>query len=315
MKFSDVDRRLNRYFEIILNLESPKSLMTRAVNFSGICSITRDNDNFFFNIFLPKDSDVEKFKPFFTLFGIEERELYYLSRERITDIRFVGLIKDLDSIKGLTINFIYIRSGYTVISGFMHENSEMEFSDMLSKHIHGESIISGITLKQSQGMLNSMQDECVKLKSILISLPLKNFEHYRVTKLLRDTGSIGQFVDNNPLNGSFRLIIYSNTDISSVDGIEEISGIDHIYETETDDEILLKLASKAHNKNVTWNFLFMYASDDKLFLNFILPEFRSKEYFNLIVDTEMDFKKLDWVTIESYREISYKMPLDEMDVQ
>ncbi len=41
-------------------------------------------------------------------------------------------------------------------------------------------------------------------------------------------------------------------------------------------------------------------------MNFILPEYRAKEYFQLIVDTEMDMKKLDWVTLELYRNLNSK---------
>ena len=72
------------------------------------------------------------------------------------------------------------------------------------------------------------------------------------------------------------------------------------YETKTDEDILLLLASKAKNNRISWSFMFIYVSDDKLFMSFILPEYRAREYFQLIVDTEMDLKKLDWVTLESY---------------
>jgi hypothetical protein len=47
----------------------------------------------------------------------------------------------------------------------------------------------------------------------------------------------------------------------------------------------------------------MYESEDKLLLNFIVPEFMAKEYFRLIVDTEIDLKNFEWVTLESYGDL------------
>ena len=40
-----------------------------------------------------------------------------------------------------------------------------------------------------------------------------------------------------------------------------------------------------------------------LLLNFIVPEFMAKEYFRLIVDTEIDLKNFEWVTLESYGDL------------
>ena len=37
-------------------------------------------------------------------------------------------------------------------------------------------------------------------------------------------------------------------------------------------------------------------------------DFRAREYFNLIVDTEMDLKHLDWVTLEYYGDAVNKEP-------
>lgn len=62
-------------------------------------------------------------------------------------------------------------------------------------------------------------------------------------------------------------------------------------------------ASNIIKNNITSNFTFMYESEDKLLLNFIVPEFMAKEYFRLIVDTEIDLKNFEWVTLESYGDL------------
>ncbi len=306
MKFLLKDARLSKYFEIFLNINSRQLILSRAINFSGFGTLARDGNNFYFHVFIPKSGINDSLKPFFPLANIDERELYYVSREKIEDKGTTEFINDLDSINGLVISYAGIISGNMIIKGFMHENAEMAFSDLLSKHCHEKSTIGKITLKPSRGFLDHLGEMDVRLKNIQISLPIKEFNHYRMVKLLRETGCIGQFVDNYPIDGTFRLIVYSNQDLSSVQGMEEISGTEHIYETRTDDDILLLLASKAKKHRLTWTFLFIYASDDKLFMNFILPEYRAKEYFQLIVDTEMDMKKLDLVTLELYRDLNQK---------
>ena len=134
----------------------------------------------------------------------------------------------------------------------MHENTEMAFSDLLSKHCHEKSTIAKIILKPSRGFLDHLSEMDVKLKNIIISLPMKEFDHYRVIRMLRETGATGQFIDNYPLNGTFRLIVYSDRDLSSVQGMEEISGTDHIYETKTAEDILLKGCGCMIHIGATW---------------------------------------------------------------
>lgn len=306
MKLLQEDAPLSKYFEIFLNINSRQLILSRATNFSGFGTLARDGNNFYFYVFIPKSSVNDPLMPFFPLANVEERELYYVSREKIEDKGTIDFINDLDCINGLVISYAGIESGNMIIKGFMHENTEMAFSDLLSKHCQEKSTIAKIILKPSRGFLDHLSEMDVKLKNIIISLPMKEFDHYRVIRMLRETGATGQFIDNYPLNGTFRLIVYSDQDLSSVQGMEEISGTDHIYETKTDEDILLLLASKAKKHRLTWSFLFIYASDDKLFMNFILPEYRAKEYFQLIVDTEMDMKKLDWVTLELYRNLNSK---------
>jgi hypothetical protein len=300
MKFLQIDTKLSKYFEILLNINSRQSILSRATKFNGFGSLVRDGNNFFFDVFIPKYSNNEPLKQFFPLADVQERQRYYVSRELVEDIEAIEFINGLDSINGLVISYAGIETGNIVIKGFMHQNAEIDFSDLLSGHSIRKSCIAKVTLKPTMGFLDFMNEMNVKLKNIIISLPIKEFAHYRVIKLLRDTGGIGQFADNYPLNGSFRLMIYCDRDLSSEDGIQVISSSDHVYETKTDEDILLLLASKAKNNRISWSFMFIYVSDDKLFMSFILPEYRAREYFQLIVDTEMDLKKLDWVTLESY---------------
>jgi hypothetical protein len=182
----------------------------------------------------------------------------------------------------------------------MLESSTMAFSDLIADYVSTNGIIAKVSLKPSNGIFDYMKYWCANLKSIVISLPMSVFGHYRVIKALKNTGAIAQFIDNYSHEGQFRLIIFSDKNYKEFDSMKEISRENHIYVTRTDEDILNILAAKAMKKNITWNFLFMYADESKLYINFILPDFRAREYFNLIVDTEMDLKHLDWVTLEYY---------------
>jgi len=221
----------------------------------------------------------------------------------------VEFFTDLDNINGLVICYAGIESGNMIIRGFMHENSEMDFSDLIYKYNHTEFKIVKITLKPSPGFYDFMKNTDTALKSITISLPVSEFSHYRVIKILKERNTIVQFVDNNPIDGSFRAILYSEIDLSNVEGMTVISERDHIYETKTDDSILLLLASKARNNNLTFNFMFMYVYGDRLVINFILPAYRAKDYFKQIVDTEIDLNNFEWLTLEFYG------PLSDMDIE
>lgn len=300
MNFVNIDTKLSKEFEITLKIPLLQLKLSEAVRFEGMSSILRDKNNYFSCIFLPKTDDIERFKPFFPLAYVQERRLYYMSIEQIKDDRSIQLIGDIDNINGLVISYVRVNNGNLTIQGFMHKNAQNDFSNVLSRHIGEKSFIEKIIVKPTDGMINSMEKIHMALKSILISLPLSEFKHYRIIKLMEETGTIGQFIDNYPLDGEFRVILYSDRDISSTPGIKTISSTDFVYETKTDDGILLLLASKAYEQKITWNFLFYYVSNNKLFINFILPEFRAKEYLQLISDTEMDLKKLDLATIESY---------------
>jgi hypothetical protein len=304
MNILQIDSRLSKYFEIWINNNSRQLILSRSANFRGFGTLVRHDDDYYFDVLIPKSSNIEQLRPFFTLINIQERPLYYVSREKIEDNQTTDIIKKLDEIPGLVISYTGIEPGYMVIKGFMHKNSECYFSDLLSEHIRGRTSITKVILKPSRGFLDLMRNINIGLKNIIISLPMKEFDQYRVIKMLRDTGSIGQFIDNYTVNGQFRMIIYSDRSLSDVEGLDEISAHDHVYETRTDDEILLILAAKAMKERITWIFFFIYTKDDKIYLNFILPDFRARDYFKLIVDTEMDLKKLDWVTLESYSEFN-----------
>ncbi|WMT50736.1 MAG: hypothetical protein RE471_07075 [Ferroplasma sp.] len=308
MEFAEINRELTKYFELKIELNALPLAISGGLDLEAPCSITRDEDELFMTICIPKITGYEKLVPFFPLLGVDERQLYYTSRKKIVNESIADLIRKLDSITGLEIPYTKVEGKYLVLIGFMHESSTMAFSDLLSEYLPIKGVVAKVTLRPTSGFLDYMEDWCVNLKSIVISLPISVFGNYRVVKALKNTGAIGQFIDNYPNNGQFRLLIFANKDMKEFDGMEELSGDDHIYLTRTDEDILLFLANKAMKKNISWNFLFMYADDDKLYMNFILPDFRAKEYFNLIVDTEMDLKHLDWVTLEYYGDAVNKEP-------
>ena len=308
MEFLEMNLKLTKYFELKIELNALPMAISGGLDLEAPCSITREEDELFMTICIPKITGYEKFTPFFPLLGVEERHFYFMSRKKIVNENVADFIRKLDSITGLEIPYTLVEGKYLVLRGFMHESSTMAFSDLLSEYLPMKGVVAKATLRPTSGFLDYMEDWCVNLKSIVISLPMSIFGHYRVVKALSDTGAIGQFLDNYPNEGQFRLLIFANKDGKEFDSMEALSGDDHIYFTRTDEDILLFLANKAMKKNISWNFLFMYADENKLYMNFILPDFRAREYFNLIVDTEMDLKHMDWVTLEYYGDAVNKEP-------
>ncbi|AGO61831.1 hypothetical protein [Ferroplasma acidarmanus] len=300
MKLSRIDTKLNKYFEIALNFKSNHLALSQATGYEGAGALFRDGDDLFFDFFILKSEDIGRLKPLFQLAEVNEREHYFLVREKMTDPALVEFFTDLDNINGLVISYAGIESGNMIIKGFMHENSEMDFSNLIYKYNYTEFNIVQITLKPSPGFYYFMKNTDTALQSIIVSLPVAEFSQYRVIKILKETNATVQFVDNNPIHGSFRAIIYSDRDLSSVENMTVISERDHIYETKTNDSILLLLASKAMSNNLTLNFMFLYVYGDRLVINFILPTYRAKDYFKQIIDTEIDLNNFAWLTLESY---------------
>lgn len=309
MKLSRINTKLNKYFEIVLNFKSNQLALSQATGYDGSGALVRDGKDFFFDFFILKSEDIERLKSLFQFAEVNERDRYFRVREKIISPALVEFFTDLDNINGLVICYAGIESGNMIIRGFMHENSEMDFSDLIYKYNHTEFKIVKITLKPSPGFYDFMKNTDTALKSITISLPVSEFSHYRVIKILKERNTIVQFVDNNPIDGSFRAILYSEIDLSNVENMTVISERDHIYETKTDDSILRLLASKARNNNLTFNFMFMYVYGDRLVINFILPAYRAKDYFKQIVDTEIDLNNFEWLTLEFYG------PLSDMDIE
>jgi hypothetical protein len=300
MEFLEMNLKLTKYFELKIEMNSLHIAVTESIDLDVPCSLTRENDDIFMTIFIPKTINYEKLIPFFPILNVEERQLYYMIRRKIVDENIVNFIRKLDDIDGLVLPYININGRWLVLRGFMHEKSTMAFSDLLSDYLPRNGMIAKVSLKPSEGSLEYMDKWHIKLKTIVVSLPMSAFGHYRVISMLKNTGAIGQFVDNYPREGQFRLLIFSDRDGKEFDTMVELSKDEHIYYTKTDEDILNILSEKAMNKNIAWNFLFMYADENKLYLKFILPEFRAREYLNLIVDTEMELKKMDWVTLEYY---------------
>lgn len=303
MEFSEVNLKLSKYFELKIRLRSLPMAVSDSIGFNAPCALVRDEDKIFLSVFLPKTYDYTKFTPFFPLLGVEERELYFMVKKKISDERVLSFLMKLDNIDGLAVPYMKIEGKYLILTGYMLESSTMAFSDLISEYISVNGILAKISIKPSMGIFDYMKSWCVNLKSIVISLPMSIFGHYRLITALKDTGAIAQFIDNYSLEGQFRTIIYSDKNLEGFENMLKISEDEHIYTTKTDEDILNLLANKAMKKNITWNFLFMYADENKFYMNFVLPDFRAREYFNLIVDTEMDLKHLDWVTLEYFGDV------------
>ena len=303
MKPVQFDLKLSKYFDISINFNSRQIALFRATGYNGPGSLIMDGHDFVFNVFIQKSDDITASKPFFQLADIEERKRYYLYSEKIQDPYLSGFLGDLDSINGLVISYAGIEAGKIKLKGFMHTNCETDFSNLLSKYNYMQANIEKLTLKPSMGFYDFMKNMGIPLKCITISLPMSEFSQYRTIKVLKGTNTVIQYVDNIPRGGKFRVILYSDRDLGKVEGINVISAVDHIYETSTDESILLLFASNARKNNITSNFTFMYENEGKLFLTFIVPEFMAKGYFRLIVDTEIDLKNFEWVTLESHGDL------------
>ena len=303
MKPVNFDLKLSKYFDISINFNSRQIALFRATGYNSAGCLIRDGHDFLFNLFIPKTDDITALKPFFQLVDIEEKARYYFYSEKIQDPYLSGFLGDLDSINGLVISYAGIESGKLKLQGFMHTNSETDFSNLLSKYNYMQVNIEKLTFKPSMGFYNFMKNMEIPLKSITISLPMSEFSQYQIIKVLKGTNTVIQYVDNITKGGKFRIILYSDSNLGNVEGIKVISDIDHIYETSIDESILVLFASNIIKNNITSNFTFMYESEDKLLLNFIVPEFMAKEYFRLIVDTEIDLKNFEWVTLESYGDL------------
>jgi hypothetical protein len=305
MEFSKLDMKLSELFQLKIKLNFFPAGIDDNPNLVINSPITRENNEFFINILLPKTPEYSKFSSFFSILGIQERPLYTIVRKSIQNNDLRNLLLELDNIDGLEISYTTIEHGYLIITGFMHSASTKAFSDIIYENLGKARSISKINLRPVEGFINYTTQHYKGLKSLTISLPMSVFGHYRVINTLKTTGAIAQFIDNYPIDGKFRIFIYADKQIRNVDGLEEISAEDHIYQTETDEDVFLKLTARAMDRHMTWNFLFMYADNEKLYMNFIVPDIRLREYFDLIIDTEMELKNLEWVVLEHYGDIDY----------
>lgn len=114
------------------------------------------------------------------------------------------------------------------LKGFMHINSETDFSNLLSKYNYMQVNIEKLSLKPSMGFYDFIKNIGIPLKCITIYLPMSEFSQHRIIKVLKGTNTVIQYLDNIPKCGKFRIIIYSDSNIGEVEGINVISGIDHI---------------------------------------------------------------------------------------
>ena len=186
MEFSKLDMKLSKLFQLKIRLNFIPSGIDGISNLSICSPITRENDDLFLNIILPKTAEYEKFKSLLSITGLEERFLYSIARKQIQDNDMNNLIKRLDDISGLEIPYTTLEDGYLVMTGFMHSSATKAFTDILYEYMGKNHLISKINLKPVEGFLRYTMQHHNNLKSLTISLPMTVFGHYRVIKCFEE---------------------------------------------------------------------------------------------------------------------------------
>ena len=91
------------------------------------------------------------------------------------------------------------------LKGFMHINSETDFSNLLSKYNYMQVNIEKLSLKPSMGFYDFIKNIGIPLKCITIYLPMSEFSQYQIIKVLKGTNTVIQYVDNITKGGSSEL--------------------------------------------------------------------------------------------------------------
>ncbi len=307
VNIDDLNKKMDISAEIYVEAQSAILKIIRDFDQTVPLYIHREEGELFLNAFLPRDMDLNSYKPIFSAFNIEERIDYFRGIEKLYEENIIELINNLDSIEGLIIAGEYMKDGYFVIKCFMHHSLQKAFTDAITTKLMKHNFIEKLDIKPVNKMLENNFN--IKMKSIIISMPYEEFKEDRVAIILHNNNSIGQITSNFPeAESRFKMIIYSNDDLHNGEGIRVISKDDGVYVTDIENEMLFYLnknVAKMSNKlKFPRIFRFLWVNGEKVYANIILPEIRAREYLNAIASLQIELKKINLVTLEDYSEFN-----------
>ncbi|WP_287960362.1 hypothetical protein [Acidiplasma sp.] len=303
MEIEDIDNKLDMHFEIHFNDWSKITEISRELSYNGEIAIISEEKSIYFYVFFPKN-DADKYRYLFPLFDVEERKNYFMALGRINNRNIKDTIDSISNIDGLIINSYWLKSGSIVMEGYFHHNKLQEFSNIILSQIVQAKNINKILLRPVKSIYANIRNSCQNFKNIVISIKYDEFNNARVAQLLKNTDTIAQLIDNYPVNNKFRIILYSNDDLTKYDGINIISREDGIYTTKIEDDFLGVLGRKTFESRISWQYSFIYEKMGRIYASFLIPDYRAREYIDMIIASQMEIKRMDLVTIENYSNIN-----------
>ena len=303
MEIEDIDNKLDMHFEIHFNDWSKITEISRELSYNGEITIISEEKSIYFYVFFPKN-DADKYRYLFPLFDVEERKNYFMALGRINNRNIKDTIDSISNIDGLIINSYWLKSGSIVMEGYFHHNKLQEFSNIILSQIVQAKNINKILLRPVKSIYANIKNCCQNFKNIVISIKYDEFNNARVAQLLKNTDTIAQLIDNYPVNNKFRIILYSNDDLTKYDGINVISREDGIYTTKIEDDFLGVLGRKTFESRISWQYSFIYEKMGRIYASFLIPDYRAREYIDMIIASQMEIKRMDLVTIENYSNIN-----------
>ncbi|MEM0133257.1 hypothetical protein [Acidiplasma sp.] len=303
MEIEDIDNKLDMHFEIHFNDWSKITEISRELSYNGEITIISEEKSIYFYAFFPKN-DADKYRYLFPLFDVEERKNYFMALGRINNRNIKDTIDSISNIDGLIINSYWLKSGSIVMEGYFHHNKLQEFSNIILSQIVQAKNINKILLRPVKSIYANIKNCCQNFKNIVISIKYDEFNNARVAQLLKNTDTIAQLIDNYPVNNKFRIILYSNDDLTKYDGINVISREDGIYTTKIEDDFLGVLGRKTFESRISWQYSFIYEKMGRIYASFLIPDYRAREYIDMIIASQMEIKRMDLVTIENYSNIN-----------
>ncbi|MEM0140393.1 MAG: hypothetical protein QXZ44_07295, partial [Ferroplasma sp.] len=237
-----------------------------------------------------------------------ERKEYFLLRVNFKNMAIMEFIRASDMIEGLFFVNVDLEDGKFTVKGFFNKSAQKSFSDLIYNNLSIFKFMDKIIVKPGIDLIQVLKDSSVNMKNIMISLPLEMFQNDRIAKILNETDSIGQFIDNYPEGKLFRMLIYSTEEIN-YPGLKLLDGTEHVYKTETENDILFRISTIAREQILTWKLSYLFVRGNRLYIDFILPDFRYKEYLDIMIKTEFEFGAVDMVHFENIADFN----IDELD--
>ncbi len=294
------------YIEIKLVDMARETKLTNLGNFNFYGALSHENNTYILNMFIPKDMDTKIIEQFLDLIDMQERKEYFFIRAKFSNNSIVSLIRDFDTLNGFFFLDVDFKDGKIVLKGYYNKNVLKEVSDILYQHIDVFKSVDNLVIRDGIDINDTFNNDGKKFKSIIISMPLNTFKNDRIPEILKNTDTIGQFIDNYPENDVYRIILYSMERITGYDALSIIDDNEHIYETETSNEILDKLSEFARGLSLTWRTAYTFVRGNRLYIAFIVPAFRAREYLDAIIKTQFEMKGIDLVIFEHIGDMDFK---------